>query len=208
MKLINALATAAVLALASTSASATIINLDGPDSDGIVLNLAAGTYDLKVVGIAGGGLYDAWNAWSSVSGCDGEGANCATGFLVTYAVDLGAGGTFNQTNGFQVLPITRDIFDTASKALTSFNTQPIRQCAFAGGCVQLGGHSSSFTLAAAQAVNFLILDTPYFDNSGGVSLLLTERNINAIPEPSTWAMLLAGFGLAGTVRRRQRALAA
>jgi hypothetical protein len=30
----------------------------------------------------------------------------------------------------------------------------------------------------------------------------------AVPEPATWAMLLAGFGLVGVSARRRRALAA
>lgn len=39
-----------------------------------------------------------------------------------------------------------------------------------------------------------------FDSAGPVA--------PGVPEPASWAMLLAGFGLVGTVRRRQRALAA
>ena len=47
-----------------------------------------------------------------------------------------------------------------------------------------------------------------FDESWGIdnfSLAATARD--AIPEPAAWAMMIAGFGLAGTALRRRRAFA-
>ncbi len=61
-----------------------------------------------------------------------------------------------------------------------------------------------------QAVNFFIRDDSYNNNSGGVSLRL-ERLAGTtppVPEPATWAMMIAGFGLAGaTMRVRARKFA-
>lgn len=36
------------------------------------------------------------------------------------------------------------------------------------------------------------------------SQFVTERVISAVPEPATWAMMISGFGLAGSMIRRQR----
>jgi hypothetical protein len=53
----------------------------------------------------------------------------------------------------------------------------------------------SFTLAAAQDVYFGFYDSNFTDNSGGVSLLLSK--VNPVPEPQTYAMVLAGLALLG-----------
>ena len=58
---------------------------------------------------------------------------------------------------------------------------------------------ASFSLASRQTVYFGVLDSSYGDNSGGVSL-----NITAVPEPETYAMLLAGLGLMGVIARRRK----
>ncbi|MBA3895889.1 MAG: PEPxxWA-CTERM sorting domain-containing protein [Sphingomonadaceae bacterium] len=46
-----------------------------------------------------------------------------------------------------------------------------------------------------------------------VNLLYAPNNqsqifITAVPEPASWAMMIAGFGMAGVALRRRRALAA
>ena len=60
----------------------------------------------------------------------------------------------------------------------------------------------SFTRAAAQSVNFFVLDYPYNDNSGGVSLNVTSVT-SAVPEPSTWAMMILGFAALGFTAYRR-----
>ena len=45
-------------------------------------------------------------------------------------------------------------------------------------------------------------------SSGGNSFELDNIAVSAVPEPATWAMMIAGFGMLGTaLRRRQSALA-
>ena len=57
----------------------------------------------------------------------------------------------------------------------------------------------SFTLAQGQDVYFGVPDSYWSDNVGGVSLRVT-----AVPEPETFAMMLAGLGLLGFVARRKQ----
>lgn len=54
-------------------------------------------------------------------------------------------------------------------------------------------------LANAETVNFKVADNIFGDNRGGVSL-----NVSAVPEPETYAMLLAGLGMLGFTTRRRK----
>ena len=42
------------------------------------------------------------------------------------------------------------------------------------------------------------------DGNPRASQFITDRVISAVPEPATWAMMISGFGLAGSLIRRQR----
>ena len=50
-----------------------------------------------------------------------------------------------------------------------------------------------------------------FDNAGFDQLVLDNITINAVssavPEPTTWAMMIIGFGVVGAMARRRQALA-
>jgi hypothetical protein len=65
--------------------------------------------------------------------------------------------------------------------------------------------SSSFVASGPTSTvsftNFSGFDgiDPVIDN-----VIIRTNGTGAVPEPATWAMLLAGFGLVGAVRRRQR----
>ena len=59
----------------------------------------------------------------------------------------------------------------------------------------------SFAVNAGDTYGFYIRST---DGALGRGVL----TIGAVPEPASWAMLIAGFGLVGAVARRRRAVAA
>jgi hypothetical protein len=60
--------------------------------------------------------------------------------------------------------------------------------------------SDSFTLLTTTKLDFFTIDYYLPDNAGGVALDIST----AVPEPSTWAMLLIGFAGLGVLARRGR----
>jgi hypothetical protein len=211
---------AAALALTAVAgaaqAASTIVNVSGVVSEGTVVNLAAGTYTLNFIDVAQGGLYGGYSPWSVSTGCDGAGMNCATGFTMSMGIDFGHGvGSFNRIDGYQhgtmVSPGNNNIYETGAQALASALTTPFYRAPLTNytdlNAYTLVASPISFTLAAAQSVNFFIIDNPYSDNRGGLSLRLTTPDLNVpggVPEPATWALMIGGFGLAGATLRRRR----
>ena len=60
-------------------------------------------------------------------------------------------------------------------------------------------------VGTGSGVTFAITET-VGGNSGGV--VLDNVSVTAIPEPATWALMIAGFGMVGFAARRRAALAA
>jgi hypothetical protein len=69
-----------------------------------------------------------------------------------------------------------------------------------GGGAAAGGGGSSFHYAAAQLLSQNIASTK---GNGYVEFTL-DRVLDPIPEPASWALMLAGFGLIGTTMRHRR----
>ena len=198
------LAAAAMAATIPAAQAATAVDVSALNGVGTTVALAAGTYNVTFTS----GAYQAWNAWSNVSGCDGNGANCSQGWLVSLQIDTGNMGAFDRTQGssyyFSNGANYPRIFSTAGAALAEAQTGAgLMQAAladYANPNAFTAASGITFTLSSAQLVNFAILDTPYGDNSGGVSILLS----NAVPEPATWALMILGFGAVAAAMRRQR----
>ena len=64
----------------------------------------------------------------------------------------------------------------------------------------------SFTTPSAGAYTLVLAGRNVGDNAGGTtgSVIDAVTVSGAVPEASTWAMLIAGFGLVGAVSRRRR----
>ncbi len=200
------------------NASTQIVNISAASGAGTSVVLAAGNYTVKFIGAAGGGLYDGYSPWSSNSGCDGSGMNCSNGFVENLSIDFGHGvGNFDRIDGFAHGQLTvlgnNFIYATGAQAIAQIQTGDIVRAALPG-AANLANYSAttnpiSFSLLAPQSVNFFIFDDPYSDNRGGISILLDDGiGVGGVPEPATWAMMIAGFGLTGVAIRRRRAMAA
>jgi hypothetical protein len=194
--LILAIASAGAITLC-TPAEATIVNIDGRSSVGTTLTLAAGTYSATYAGISGGGAYDAWNAWGQVGGCDGAGENCSEGWLNQFTIDFG-GGHFDS---YAALNPAQRVVGTAAQSLADYQAGPL--LVSHDGAADVVG-TIQFTLASAQSVQFLVEDTPYGDNLGGVSIDLSSNSAPGVPEPSTWALIVMGFGALGAALRARK----
>ncbi|WP_293680143.1 PEPxxWA-CTERM sorting domain-containing protein, partial [uncultured Phenylobacterium sp.] len=73
--------------------------------------------------------------------------------------------------------------------------------------VALNGHDADVTMDFSQTATFGITpDDPgvKFTSASG-ALLGSAQTMAAVPEPGTWALMIAGFGLAGAGLRRRRA---
>ena len=111
------------------------------------INLAAGTYTVTAVGIAGGGVYDAWSAWSNNLNCLPD-HTCARGWETSFDY-LFSGGYFLAQSLIR--------YDTPTEALAH-------------------AQSAMITLTSAETVSFGFNECAgcLGDNRGGVSLLIAS----------------------------------
>jgi len=140
--------------------------------------------------------------------------------LVVNGVDTGINGLNNQTSqvgdSLNFGPVSAgdslvfyiDVINTgqrffSSRALNPDGITHIFAASYAGGLVGPGG-----TIPAGTYVGFEDIfgggDLDYDDLN---FVFVNTRFVTDIPEPATWAMLIAGFGLVGFAARRRKAAA-
>jgi PEP-CTERM motif len=197
-KLICAVGLASAIGLPPSDATAFIVDVNSMNDIGTTIDLASGTYIVTFIGIGNGGAYDAWNPFTSVSGCDVNGANCTEGytnaFLIT-APSLPGGGSYYSavTNSYSSAIGSLSAYQSAeatNELVTALASSDLMDPASYS---QLTG-PIQFTLATPTPIKFSVYDSFFGDNLGGVSL---DVSISSVPEPSTWAMLMLGLsGLA------------
>jgi hypothetical protein len=71
------------------------------------------------------------------------------------------------------------------------------------GVYSLLGANGSFVAGSSGTLNLYYWDSNNFDNFGSISF-----DIQAVPEPAAWGMMIGGFGLAGMALRRRKPVAA
>jgi len=180
----------------SATANAAIINLDSTSSVGVDFTFAPGTYKIEFIGTADGGAYNGWNSACPAGVCP------ASGWRETFNVDV------NGQPDIEVFSIPGPAFSSALAALAAFQAAPFildtTLTPVGGGAYTATGTNSIpqpwiVNPAAPTLVTFFLRDLTRDDNVGGVSLRIT-----AVPEPSTWAMMLLGFGGLGAALRSRR----
>ena len=183
-----AASTAALLVSAPAFADPTIVNISAydPTAPGdaptpVTQTFGPGTYTIAVIGQAAGGLYNAWSVAANNYGTPTQNADGQWDERYNYVVGN------NLANIVAVNPYAGQRFATAADALAAFS-----------------GVLSTFTLTQTSAVTFGIPDYLFVDNTGGVSLGITQTSPASVPEPATVGLF--GLGMLGllVMRRRQK----
>lgn len=169
----------------------------------------AATYGGSASVVGAGGV--SWTAALPADGADfsdtfsftlGAGSGTATRFSASF-FDLAA---LNNDPSYGVLSLPQITFtlNGIDKALVATQVAPGTQ-----GTAQA---AVSFTgLTAGTAYTLTVFGKGLGDNAGSGSYYLGKNyviNVAAVPEPETYAMLVAGLGLLGVVARRRRTGAA
>lgn len=147
-----------------------------------------------------------------VGGAGGFASLCASGGVVCIDLD---GSTMNAGE------LSRSFAGTAGTVYTATFDLAGNQRNYPTDnlVVTFGTASQTFNLASNVAWNTYSLsftassDANYslnFNNAGGdnVGIVLDNVSVTAVPEPETYAMLLAGLGVMGAVARRRKAQSA
>ena len=182
-----------LLLTSSVHASLITIDLDastgagGPNDidNGVTLSFGGSSTFTAIVdriGVAKGGAYNAWNAWSVEAGCDASGANCECGWVNSWSYFLNG----DKSTATWVGDGNR--FSTDVGALASATKiQPI-----------LDVSSITFFIADTQKNGV----SAYSDNVGGISLLV---DFQSVLEPGTLALFGIGLLGMGAARRKKKA---
>jgi hypothetical protein len=120
----------------------------------------------------------------------------------TAVAGLGAAGVATPLPSFPGFPsgVTSGAYDQVFDLTLASSYNP----AFVTGNGGVAGAESALLAGIASGHAYFTLHTSTFPN-GEIAGFLTPP---AVPEPTTWALLIAGFGLAGVSLRRRRSLAA
>lgn len=173
------------------SANAYIIDIKGyvnGNSNPVDVYLHEGTYEINPVGVAGGGDWNAWSAWdltntnrpicADPNGCQRTSPTTVVGWLNTYSfasadiVDVLIDG----------LPVANAVDGIYKVGPYMVYPDPLSALANA--------MTSQFTLTTSGTVSFMVPDSSFGNNLGGMSL-------HVVPEPSILALMalgLVGFG--------------
>lgn len=170
--------------------------------DGLVFTVVSDTTNSGLGGVLGQGSY----GLAGNGSFGGDAVYAAVDAPTGYAQFLGAVGYdqfglfFNYAPGVGD-PATISSLDAAGNVIDSFNLEALAPISTPGG------------FNAFQFRGFAYDDGTqvYGIRFGGAYLLATgtaDGVPGVIPEPATWGMLIAGFGLVGATIRRRRAVAA
>jgi hypothetical protein len=202
---------AAVAALAMTAPAHALTNiLVNPGFEaGIAPDAvkAAGSTDITGWTIQRGGVFYAENSWAPFEGKRSVELAGTSGGTIYQDVTLVKGATYKFAYAYSADPAALTGFSVGTVSVNSLNKslKYTRPAGFGPGNMQYFVDEYEFVATAERArVSFvgggrlenLVVDTVSLTKIAGV-----------VPEPATWAMLIAGFGMVGVSVRRRRAVA-
>lgn len=202
-KVMSAAVTAATLAWAGSASAAPVILQS--DFEEVAVN--PGNY--VIVGSA-----DGWTKGVGTAGIEVQnnaaGAPAPTGGAKFVELDsnanssmfytFGVGGSFEMSFLYSARPGVGAGSNGITLFLNNVMLNPPGEITGIGGPVtNWTSHTVNFTANAGDTITFWA--TGASDSYGGY---LDNITISAVPEPATWAMMIAGFGLAGGMVRSAR----
>ena len=144
-----------------------------------------------------------------------SGGGLIDGGTVVFSLSAFLGGFSSQRDYARVNVTFYDASNTIIATANPFNifaiTDPVTDVDRANATGLLlrstGGFVPTGARSAGIGLDFTRVDGSYNDGyADNISFVLTRGGITPVPEPSTWTMMLAGFGgLGWTLRKRNRA---
>lgn len=206
---------AIALAAAATPASAVLINFDtspsGAVADGTLITNQYASLGVTFSAILGGNsalapvatMYAAGPAGPNYAGNFlGNAANAAPGNprydIVRLVFNGTASGLSLSLNNFSMVGTTTfNAYNSAGTLIETFTTS-----ANSGWAIRT---LSSSGIARLDLLNNIYNESPQFFGIDQLNFTLTPTATPGVPEPSSWALMIAGFGLLGGAMRRRSA---
>ncbi len=192
-KMMLALAVGAALTAPASAQAASVISgsVAGPD-DGFSISMSflndlSSTLNITSLTIDGGTATPVPLVWDSASYTGPAGATVGLSGVDTSVLTFIFGGDgWNPGESFSVFGVDPDAVDDPAYGAT---------------VLSLVGTKVTFGFSDSSSKVYSFVD----DAADGAGLKLSLSS--AVPEPATWAMMIAGFGMIGAMVRRRRAAA-
>ena len=192
-KMMLALAACAALSAPVSAQAASVISgaVAGPDSEFSIsmsfLNDLSSTLNITTLSLDGGTATPVPLVWDTASYSGPAGATVSmTGVDTSLLTFIFGGDGWNPGESFSVFGVDPDAVDNPVYGAT---------------VLSLLGTKVTFGFSDSSSKVYSFVDDAA--NGAGLKLSLTS----AVPEPATWAMMIAGFGMIGAMVRRRRAAA-
>jgi hypothetical protein len=123
----------------------------------------------------------------------------ANGYISDYRFTAPDAGTYNVALDFQ----GSDIYGASTQVFVRTNTTVLYSDSINGsGYSSRKSFSGTVSLSAGQVLDIAVTAGPWNDQDNDSTAI--RGTIAAVPEPETYAMMLAGLGLIGCIRRRSK----